>query len=616
MSGRVSSTLAVVAALAFLRIASAADSVQTVPFFPSASEAWDRQGVAQIINRSGEAGKVTIEAIDDEGATYEPLSLSINPGETVHFNSFDLEVGNPGKGLSGSTGPGRGDWRLRLASELDIKVVSFIRTSDGVLAPMQDTAPWRDGGYRLAFFNPGSDRNHESLLRLVNPGKTNATVEISGVDDAGASSPGRVTTQIPAGAARMFSAAELESGRATGLDGSLGDGAGKWRLSVRSDQPVTVMGLLSSPTGRLTNLLALPDSPADGIHRVPLFPPVSDPLGRQGLVRIINHSDSDGEVSIRPYDDTGRQYEGLTLSLGANEAKHFNSYDLEIGNARKGLTGSTGAGAGDWRLELASGLAISVLSYISSPDGVVAPVQGTVQANEVTRTFDFSEGEQGFVGDFADYPPDNEDIYELTSEYRPLPSPLDSGSALYLSGVNRSDDLVMFYKGQVGGLVPGAIYNVAVSAEIATDTPAGCVGVGGAPGESVWIKAGASDVEPLPVLRDNYLRMNIDIGNQSNGGENAVVLGNMANSRDCEQPRQWERKSFEARSIPQSVSASETGQVWLFFGTDSGFEARTEVYFTQVTVTFTPLGPDTPGHLSDPIPLHWLPPRKDRPDVL
>ena len=108
--------------------------------------------------------------------------------------------------------------------------------------------------------------------------------------------------------------------------------------------------------------------------------------------------------------------------------------------------------------------------------------------------------------------------------------------------------------------------------EIATNTRTGCYGVGGAPGESVWIKAGASEVEPLPVLEDGYLRMNVDIGNQSQGGEHAVVLGHIGNSRSCEQSRQWELKSLPRRSTPVPVSASPNGRVWLPFGVDSGFE--------------------------------------------
>ena len=89
----------------------------------------------------------------------------------------------------------------------------------------------------------------------------------------------------------------------------------------------------------------------------------------------------------------------------------------------------------------------------------------------------------GFVAGFADYPPAHEEIYELTSGHRALPAPLESQSGLFISGVNRSDDLFMFFKGPIDGLTPEASYAVEVSVEIATSTPAGCFGVGGAPGE-------------------------------------------------------------------------------------------------------------------------------------
>ncbi len=207
----------------------------------------------------------------------------------------------------------------------------------------------------------------------------------------------------------------------------------------------------------------------------------------------------------------------------------------------------------------------------------------------LTFTVDFDRGQQGFVAGFADYPPADAASYELTADHRALPPPLDSRSGLFISGVNRSDDLFMFFKGPISGFASNAHYNVTVGVEIATDTPTGCVGVGGAPGESVWIKAGASASEPFAVLDGSYLRMNVDVGNQSRGGEQAAVLGNIANSRSCEQSRGWELKSFDSRSIPATISVPPDGRAWLFFGVDSGFEARTAIYFTRVSVTFAPL---------------------------
>ena len=206
----------------------------------------------------------------------------------------------------------------------------------------------------------------------------------------------------------------------------------------------------------------------------------------------------------------------------------------------------------------------------------------------MTIHFDFDEGPLGFVAGFADYLPAHEEIYELTAGHRALPPPLESQSGLFISGVNRSDDLFMFFKGPIDGLTPGASYGVEVSVEIATSTPAGCFGVGGAPGESVWIKAGVTAEEPVAVMEDSYLRMNIDIGSQSSSGTQAVVLGNVANSRQCELAREWELKALESESTPAGITVADDGRVWLLMGADSGFESRTEVYFTRAVVTLVP----------------------------
>ena len=88
------------------------------------------------------------------------------------------------------------------------------------------------------------------------------------------------------------------------------------------------------------------------------------------------------------------------------------------------------------------------------------PIQPT---DTLTFTFAFDRGPQGFVAGFADYPPADVEIYELTSDYRALPPPLESQSGLFISGVNRSDDLFMFFKGSIDGLPPRARYEVTVS---------------------------------------------------------------------------------------------------------------------------------------------------------
>ena len=85
---------------------------------------------------------------------------------------------------------------------------------------------------------------------------------------------------------------------------------------------------------------------------MPLFPATSDPLGRQGLVRVVNRSATAGEVRVKAHDETEWDYASLVLPIGGGETVQFDSNDLEQGNPGKGLSGGTGSGQGDWRLEL------------------------------------------------------------------------------------------------------------------------------------------------------------------------------------------------------------------------------------------------------------------------
>ena len=233
-----------------------------VPLFPGASAA--RVGFARVINRSDTPGQVAIEAVDDNGTRFGPVSLELRPRQTMHFNSNDLETGNADKGLSGGVGVGDGDWRLELASTSDLQVLSYIRTADGFLTSMHDLAPRaEDGSLWVPFFNPGRNTNQVSSLRLMNRGEGVAEVTITGVDDAGHPSSDAVRVSIPSGAARTFTAAELEAGSAAGLSGALGEGEGKWRLRVAASDEVEAMSLLSLPTGHMTNLSTTPRHSAE-----------------------------------------------------------------------------------------------------------------------------------------------------------------------------------------------------------------------------------------------------------------------------------------------------------------------------------------------------------------
>ena len=360
------------------------ESGHDVPYIPASGDD-RRQGFVRVVNHTPESGEVAIEAFDDSGNAYDPITLSIDANETAHFNSEDLEMGNSAKGLSAGVGTGEGDWRLKLTSLLEIEVLAYIRTDDGFLTSMHDLMPASRAGRRAPFFNPGSNENQVSRLRLVNDHDEETEVLVTAVDDVGVESEVRVT--IPPHAARTFTAKELEEG-GDDFEGSLGDGKGKWRLHVenvdRSDNPysdkevrVMAMSLLESPTGHLTNLSTVPRNEYQGTHTVPLFPAKSA-AGRQGFARVVNLTEEPAEVSVLAYDDNGSEYGPVTLSLDANETAHFNSDDIEDGNSAKGLSGGIGSGQGDWRLELTSESKLEVLAYVRTDDGFVTTMHEAV----------------------------------------------------------------------------------------------------------------------------------------------------------------------------------------------------------------------------------------------
>ena len=244
----------------------------TVPLFPSTSHP-SGQGFVRIVNHSESGGQVTVTARDDAGMAYDPIALSIGANKTAHFNSEDLEAGNSAKGLPSGTGPGDGDWWLEVSSPLNIEVLAYMRTTDGFLTSMFETVPGIASRHRVPVFNPGSNREQISKLRIVNPGDESVEVQIVGVDDDGVTPQAAVT--IPPGLALTATAQDLESGEPMGwpsgaqIAGSLGDGAGKWQLILTSSTPITVMSLLESPTGHLTNLSAAPALVWRGLAVVP-----------------------------------------------------------------------------------------------------------------------------------------------------------------------------------------------------------------------------------------------------------------------------------------------------------------------------------------------------------
>jgi hypothetical protein len=200
--------------------------------------------------------------------------------------------------------------------------------------------------------------------------------------------------------------------------------------------------------------------------------------------------------------------------------------------------------------------------------------------------YNFSAGAEGWIGDFADYPNEAgvEQFYQLEFSHTGLPAPLNTtDGALRLSGINKSDDLFMFIKKKITGLEAGKKYTVNLTIDFATDVANNMVGIGGSPGESVFVKAGAVALEPKKMINtsENWFRMNIDKNNQSNSGNDMKVIGNFANGTNV---NTYTIKQLSTIT-PITVQANPQGEIWLVVGTDSGFEGRTTIYYNSVKAT-------------------------------
>ncbi len=357
------------------------------PLVPSWSNPL-REGLVRIVNPSAQAGEVRVVAIDDAGWRSAPLTLAIGAGESVQFTSRDLEWGNAAMGLKGATGPGTGDWRLEIASNVDVQVLPYARAADGTLNAMGSVAPVADNVHRVALFGPADSTGAASKLRLTNRGAQALHANITGVDDTGVSPGGIVSVELEADESVLLAAQELEAG-GPNLLGALGDGEGQWRLRIDSDGDLAVMNLIETSDGRLANLSGVTTTvvPARKAHVVTHFPSSAE-ASTEGVVRIVNRSGNRASIRIQPHDSTGWRYPSLTLTLGAGEAANLDAWDLEQGNASKGLAGSTGPGtSGPWRLEILSDTDINVLTFARSADGLRGPLPGDAAAdrNEAAR---------------------------------------------------------------------------------------------------------------------------------------------------------------------------------------------------------------------------------------
>ncbi|WP_054955733.1 copper amine oxidase N-terminal domain-containing protein [Paenibacillus dakarensis] len=281
---------------------------------------------------------------------------------------------------------------------------------------------------------------------------------------------------------------------------------------------------------------------------------------------------------------SGRSFRDITLTIDSNIAVNAHGEQIQLPEHVRLVNGRVFVPARSVALLMNAKL-------VWEPGSRTVTVsQHLDSADPIYINYDFNKDEQGWKGGFSELPVDyNPDTYELkhTRELIPLPEQQEPKYGLKLSGINQNGDLFMFLSRGVGGLKPNTDYDVKMNFAMYTDQKAGSDGVGVAPAESVFVKAGIVNKEPQALTvkdaENLYYRMNLDIGYQSSNGENATVIGDIRKPDPGKEG--FQRVDFDYSA---TVTTDAQGKIYLLIGTHSGFEGLSTLYYSDIQVTATP----------------------------
>lgn len=194
----------------------------------------------------GQAGRSTL-TVNLQRGTFADAPV-VDSGEIIGGGqgaSYLVATGDDGFAVFGLT---VADPDLAVADRVTAQVMLVNPNGAAAVLYDQRLTLARIGGiesYTVPLFNPASNTGNQSLVRLINSSDVDGLVHINGIDDSG-NPAGPAVLAIAAGNAALLNATDLEVGAASkGLTGSLGDGNGRWRLTLDSDfDGLTVQALV------------------------------------------------------------------------------------------------------------------------------------------------------------------------------------------------------------------------------------------------------------------------------------------------------------------------------------------------------------------------------------
>jgi hypothetical protein len=206
----------------------------------------------------------------------------------------------------------------------------------------------------------------------------------------------------------------------------------------------------------------------------------------------------------------------------------------------------------------------------------------------------FTDGEDGWESDVADFRIGNDSAVAFRGELRSLPGELnEAGSGYFLDAKNPSASVFPFLRKELtaeDGIVANAQYNVTWRIRFATNLATDCPSN---PGTEIYLKAGATKYKPAVIERDDMNVLNYEKGEGQVGGPAATTLGDVAHDGDCSG---LDRDDYFPQVLEgthsTTVDANEDGGLWLLTGVEVDVSESISIYIIRLEVTVEPVQPE------------------------
>ena len=279
----------------------------------------------RVINTSVLATAVTVALIDGASGqvgTAAQLLAALPAGGAVTFGAQQIEAAL-GVSLPADARP-----RLRISAAVPIEVQAFQSNPTGVVVQNADALSGASSHYVPSYIPAGmAQYGYTGFIRIINTGTASTAIQVTLIDgDTGsAGASGELTAALPAGAARTFSAQEIEAALGVSVPADA-----RPRMRITATVPIEVQSFQSNPTGVVTQNGGVRSGTAVMVQTY--IPAALATSGYSSYVRIVNNGAQATPVSvylIDPFTGKTRASGQLAAALAPNAAVTFSAQQIE-----------------------------------------------------------------------------------------------------------------------------------------------------------------------------------------------------------------------------------------------------------------------------------------------